>query len=403
MVDETLDFPDEAGMIEIPAEFNSRNDLGEQVAIVDRRRELSPWHRPRKHYVRTRQWSASLKALIASRTTTDEPIRYLGLPGDEFLDIRHLASDAMPDSGVKLRFLGFNDGIDDGVVTLNEVGRVTSVDEVLHRPEVDEVSSQVMPDDIRRIAAPDSPAHRAATAMGPFDVINLDLCQSFFVAPPDGNHSYTRALRQIMGIQGRASGDWLLWITTRVNREAVNEVTAQKLLHLIRRRFDECAYVVDEWSQVFDSASPHDLELGTCSEDDFANLMFVGLALWLFSLATGPVKHNVNVQSNFSYRILHEPPDSPDMHSAVFRFSPKMPVPEDYSGVTPAVLDHELPSKCQKLEHIVSRLASTVNIDRRLKTEEGLRDELVSATADLLEDARVDRDHYLEWVAQHAS
>ncbi len=51
-----------------------------------------PWHKPRKHYIRVNQWCAEVRSLIkANGYQAGDVIRYLGFPGEDFLDIRYAA------------------------------------------------------------------------------------------------------------------------------------------------------------------------------------------------------------------------------------------------------------------------------------------------------------------------
>ena len=52
-------------------------------------KEFMPWHKPRKQFVRRKQWSALLRRLYKNRGPGD-PLRYLGLPGTDLIDLRYL-------------------------------------------------------------------------------------------------------------------------------------------------------------------------------------------------------------------------------------------------------------------------------------------------------------------------
>lgn len=99
---------------------NSGADLVEEALDLQKEPEalavpekgFKPWHKPRKHFVRLRQWSDEVKALITDLSrmragALPERLRYLTLPGDELLDIRVL-HDACAEKKVRLRYLGFN-------------------------------------------------------------------------------------------------------------------------------------------------------------------------------------------------------------------------------------------------------------------------------------------------------
>lgn len=76
-------------------------DLAVPVALD----ALQPWHKPRKQFVRERQWIALARRVIEYEreqgrlVPIDGPeIQYLTLPGIDYLDVRQLA-DACSDLG----------------------------------------------------------------------------------------------------------------------------------------------------------------------------------------------------------------------------------------------------------------------------------------------------------------
>ena len=68
---------------------------------------FKPWHKPRKQYVRRKQLLALLRRLYQQRQP-DEPLRYLGLPGTDLIDLRYLHEKLCRAQGRTLRFLGFS-------------------------------------------------------------------------------------------------------------------------------------------------------------------------------------------------------------------------------------------------------------------------------------------------------
>ena len=74
-------------------------------------REFKPWHKPRKHLIRIHQWQTEIGNLIKEVNFDDRPLRYISLPGDDFLDVRTLY-ELCKSRNLLLRFLGFNDTAD---------------------------------------------------------------------------------------------------------------------------------------------------------------------------------------------------------------------------------------------------------------------------------------------------
>jgi hypothetical protein len=54
---------------------------GTYEASAPEQLKFLPWHRPRKQFVRQRQWSAEIERLLDDCPITDGKLKYLGLPG----------------------------------------------------------------------------------------------------------------------------------------------------------------------------------------------------------------------------------------------------------------------------------------------------------------------------------
>lgn len=82
---------------------------GEMKPILEPiRTDFKPWHKPRKHYVRLKQWCHETRKLLKQfESDQNEELRYFGMPGEDLLDIRVL-KEVCAKSNVKLRYLGFD-------------------------------------------------------------------------------------------------------------------------------------------------------------------------------------------------------------------------------------------------------------------------------------------------------
>ena len=178
-------------------------------------REFKPWHRPRKQFVRASQWVEHTQRLLRQRTGED-PFTYLGLPGTDLLDLRVLHDEVCVPMDVMFRFLGLNSESRNN--RQQEVDLNTSLDEVRKLPRVDPTSN-VIADDFRSLAKTDSVAWQAARQIGPFDVVNLDLCDGLASEPPQGESTLYAAIAQLLALQERRTRPWLLLVTSRIGRE----------------------------------------------------------------------------------------------------------------------------------------------------------------------------------------
>ena len=144
------------------------------------------WHRPRKQYVRDKQWSQQISRLLRDHPPQDNTLRYLGLPGVDLLDLRYFNSMVCQPKAVSLCFLGFNNAARPSTSAGIELN--ISIDEVMKTSGIDPRSS-IIRDDFSSLANLSSLAFKSAKNIGPYDVINLDLCDGFGAKPPEQNLS----------------------------------------------------------------------------------------------------------------------------------------------------------------------------------------------------------------------
>ena len=132
------------------------------------------WHHPRKQEVRIEQWCAPVRSLVRERKMlAGSTFRYLTLPGDEMLDVRAL-NGVCEREGIELQYLGFNSV---SVGTPRQAELNLSQSEVLDLKGISRFST-VLEERLEAIARADSPAYHRMRQHGPFDAINIDLCNA---------------------------------------------------------------------------------------------------------------------------------------------------------------------------------------------------------------------------------
>jgi hypothetical protein len=363
-------------------------------AQLPTRKEFLPWHRPRKHFVRQHQWCEQIGRLLESLEGGDETIRYLGLPGDDLLDLRHFHAAICEPNQRRLRFLGFNSGARPSNSLQTEIN--ISLDEVRKLPSVDP-RSDVVWDDIAGVANENSIAWRMTREFGPYDVINLDLCDGFGASPPSGlTNTHYDAMARLMSLQSRRTKPWLLFLTTRVGAEHVNEQVMQKLVDKYSRNLDLCPE--------FRAASEERFAIGDRAalsaklpEDLSSRLIFlIGLTKWLIGLAEGQQpRSKVELRSVIGYRVVSTD-DHEDLISLALRIDPQDVPAADAMGLAQRPLPAS--TECQQAARAVARVASRVDADAVLLGNPELRQEMIDGTAQLLELARYDVNDYRTWV-----
>ena len=341
---------------------------------------FKPWHKPRKQFVRRKQLLALLRRLYQQRRP-DEPLRYLGLPGTDLIDLRYLHEKLCRDQGRTLRFLGFSTEAQPGSPAHVELS--LSLDEVRRLPNVDPQSA-VIHDDFRRIGDEASIAWSRARSLGPFDVVNIDLCDGLASDPPHIDGAIYDALAQLVALQATNPEPWLLLVSTRIGRGMFDADAEKLLLALFRENVTKCDGFVEACQQHLnlDAATVDPAE---CSEIELLNLMVVAIGKWLSALVQAQRASRVNLASTHAYRIEPEA-TCEDLVSLALRFEPIIAAsPNALAPAAPPPLD-----ECAIARHILKRSAKRRDVDKILIGDPHLMEELVRETKQLLAAARYD-------------
>ncbi len=363
----------------------------EYVAPQPQPKEFKPWHKPRKQFVRREQWLALLERLYENRLPGD-PLRYLGLPGTDLIDLRYLHEQICRDNKRPLRFLGFNREAHPDSPAQVELN--ISLDEVGRLPHVDKQSA-VLSDDFRLVGDEKSVAWLRTQQLGPFDVVNIDLCDGLASDPPQNDGSIYSALAQLMALQARNSKPWLLLITTRIERGMFDARAEQLIIGHFRDNVANCEGFA-EACQEFLESDVESIDPATCSEVDLLNLMTIAIGKWLSKLVQAQLPSRVELASTHGYRVSplahHE-----DLVSLALRFEPVIEASDNaLSPTAPAPVD-----ECAIAKAILRRANRRLDVDDILEKQPDMKEELIGETKLLLSSARYQVEDYCQWLTSH--
>lgn len=360
------------------------------------RREFQPWHRPRKHFVRQRQWTEAI-ARVMSHAPPDRPLRYLGLPGPDLLDIRHFHSSLCGDGDRPMLFLGFNRaaaGISSAGIELN-----TALDEVRRLPNVDG-RSDVIGDDFRSVAREGSMGYRSVLNLAPFDVINIDLCDGLLrdeVGGAAGDQTMYDAIGQILTLQQRNPDRWVLLLTTRVGPDHEDRHTVERLAEAFNANLDDCDGFAAACAELLGEVPSWD----PAPADPITRFKLLSMYIckWLLNML---VDCNASVELASSSRYcVHQAGGEPDLLSLVFRVEPQRPPVRDRAGLAHA--REQAIDECALAHGMLSRLGNMLDVDDILSEQPAVRDEMMAAMVELLESAQYDIADYVAWVGSEAT
>ncbi|WP_434992301.1 PP_RS20740 family protein [Arthrobacter sp. Ld5] len=374
------------------------------LPAVDLTPALKPWHRPHKHYVRTRQWLKAVQSLLGDPASAAlrsdsgvEPnktvLKYLGLPGSDLIDLDMIQQECLR-RDIQLRYLGFDDAsrgsdADLAYLALNE--------EILKRRGGIHRESTIIPDNISELGLINSMA-RHAVGDNTFDVVNIDLCGSPLADPAGNARTIYSALSGVQSIQSARTRPWLLFITGAFDRRGSGPRQLENLRGLVevfQSALEGCPIAQGEVHRVFGSDPlPKILEHEGCSESTHARLAVLSFVAWLAAISRGHGHSLHNLLSVLAYRT-DESQEDPPMHSLAIRVTPKLAIPPDATGLLPNSPESDASATtCNEFCQFVKRTEKIVDVDQKLWDDDSLFNELVVEISALLEQRGYDVGSY---------
>lgn len=366
----------------------------EELAVPVKLTSLLPWHRGRKQLVRENQWLRFSRQLIERHK--DRPgffqpgesgrdVRYLTLPGIDYLDVRQLA-DVCRGLGTSLTSTGFQSGSESNpYVARAQVREKSLIDDGYISPQ-----SYTFPRQFQEIVHTTSPAYRDLKSRGPFHIVNIDACGSF--APPTADHEIRLidALYRIVEIQVELmAGPWLLFLTTDVRPDSIARTTLDKLCDPIFANAEESSEFREEAIRLLDSDKRDVREAAQSAAKKvgtpFLRLVSLGLAKWFLHLAR--VKAwEMKTHKPYCYSTRRKGDATPSMACLAFEFLPPPPSLEDRFGVAYArPAEHAGPEDTSV--RAIQMVRKMINADARLCADRPLRERMIQNLYELLEEA----------------
>jgi len=390
----------------------SDSDLGDDIVPSELPRHTPPpptlrkdfksWHRVRKQFIRERQWNHEILFLAQRhlRREPERPLHCLVLPSDELLDVRCLW-EALQRGGCGLRFLGFNNTISTKVrrrkmdVAESAVTQLTKVCK----------DSHVTGDSFQDIARNTTQAYHLFREYGPYDVVNLDLCDSLVPRgkPGEMETNYSALHRLLCYQLERQKTPWLLFATTQVDHDSANQPEINKLAQPTRDNCDQHPPFCEALAKLIPEAAfrsgDHTLDISQLSAGQLVHVFGVVLGKWLMpALAQASPRCSIKLLPSYRYAI--KPESGVEMLSLGFLVTPHYAPPVDVTGVSALhPTARPFPNELESALGLVSTAAEIRDVDQILGADSRLREKLVHSNADLLAAAGYDRDDCLRWMA----
>lgn len=256
----------------------------EESAVPLPLNELQPWHRPRKQFIRERQWKHHterlIEALSREHALGGRKLRYLSLPGIDYFDVEVIGKVAKA-ADLKLEMLGFLSEAGKEPVKARSQFRAES----LIKKGLIEDTSITVPYRIQNIVHENGQEYREVKARAPFHIINIDACGS--IAQPHAEHSnrIITALHYLVALQlERMRDPWLLFVTTNVRPDNLSCEVRSKLEDVIKLNAETSEGFRQGAISCLGGSNINDLEDAiNCAKDPlkFQLLFSLGFSKWL--------------------------------------------------------------------------------------------------------------------------
>ncbi|WP_198357132.1 PP_RS20740 family protein [Streptomyces fildesensis] len=383
--------------IEEPDDLRALLGDGPMEFPTPTKREFKPWHRPRKQYVRRVQWSREIGRLARDLKLAEGELRYLTLPGNDLLDVRHIANTICLPHKVKLRYLGFNTA---AMPKAADQSKLNISQFSANRMDCIHPESEVFPGDFREVGDSNSVPWRRVRREGPFHVINIDLCGGFAGREKsNGIPNYFKALQAILHNQASSDEDFLLFITTRMDDDNVADDKKEALLQLAQQIHDACEAYASGFAEAW-GVPEGDLPVRVSEFFGAGEAFMMGLTQWIVSHGV-EAGLKASVCSFMTYRTGSSGGED-DIVSLAIRFKPDPFIPADRYGLAGprAVPEPDSAKLCKQSAAIPRRVRDRVRVDEILRSQSDEFQRCIEESSMLLGAAGYDPDRYCEWVAQ---
>ena len=374
--------------------------LPEQIdepAVPVKLDRLFAWHRPRKQLVREEQWIYFSRRLIGrerGRRELREPpngepeVRYLTLPGIDYLDVRQLA-DLCREFDCCLTSTGFQSGDESNP----NVARAQLREKSLIDAGYITKESHTFPRRFEDIVHTNNPAYRELKSRGPFHVVNIDACGS--IARPDADHAnrLIDAVYRIVELQLELmTGRWLLFVTADVRPDSIAEETLGGLCDAIFANAKENENFRKRAAPLLDSRET-DIRAAVRNAAErpgmaFLQLFSLGLAKWFLHLARCK-NWDMKTHHPYCYSTMPVGDDIPSMACLAFEFLPPAPGLQDSFRVVRAEPVPE-PEREDTSTRAAVKIGGMANADCEIRSNETRRDRIIEKLRELLEEAGYD-------------
>lgn len=382
-----------------------------EVPVIIRKFVPAPWHKPRKQFIRKKQWVHEIVEILIKRSVDagNNVLKVLGLPSSDYLDLLSMR-ETCEEFHRKIQYLGFDAGHSQ---QKGSAGLVSLYDEIQVRRMIDtssfvHPSSSLVLDRFEQIRLENSMSRNALEQFADFDVINLDICGCIIGANEESATAMLEAIAELLRWQSvRRIRPWLLFITTFASVNEINLVACRPLVEAIRanaqdsEEFKEelkrrCGLTSDELVGIFANR-----EAVTIEAERFLRIFALGMGKWLAGRLKLPEPPS-DVVMLPSYCFRHEGVSEPQLLSLAYMIEPiPSSGPSGISVVSAQTIDRSKTYRMSAKRLLTRSFEKVHDLDSIMTTSDKDRSDMASQTEDLLVQCGYDSGEVQIFVNQH--
>lgn len=355
--------------------------------------QFKPWHKPRKQYIRDKQWVSHFIRLIQrAQYRQVDTINYFGLPGGDLLDINYIHKGlgrTSKYSGKKLGFHGLIDNIDDYQKAQGEFTKLLDMEDISDQSRLDNFNFE----DLNKNS---SEAWARIKNFGTYHFINLDFCNNVLTDKtlPSLYYLLQYQMQKAIGIP------WLLCITTRLNKDSANKYIVEKF-QVVISEVVQGGELSDKIKQCFSEAYECMRTIKDLNSADnkllVNQILQICLVLWVLKSAIA-FNNKIELKSSFKYSVDLFNRES-DMHSFVFSFErPEIKLPDCLGLVTVSDEKNDNISFENLASTAIEKLSSTLDVDSYLEEKPEELDKYANEMMELLRNCGYDVSGYKQFM-----
>ena len=342
------------------------------------------WHRPRKQWVRVKQWQYWTNILLKTPAYKNiNELQYFGFPGEDCLDI-HVLGQNLPE-GKKICFYALESSPDSA----------SQIQDIIHSKLMDfnyiSPLSRVENSHFEILTEINSKVANELRARPAFHLINLDFMKALF--PPQNGEKILSSIIKLLTLQfERQNSTWLLFLTFRCDKQCLDTELLKKYMNVLYQNYEDVDFRKHLNSKIYQIGNEIILENDELLQENvFEEIVGISVLKWILKNSVEKGIH-MKTRSVGMYKIGEKQKEEDEegmLFSMVLEFKKDNSFVKDATSLLPThnpVADEEVLCGIK----IIDKISNASHIDDILEKNIELYNTLKQSILSLLDEAGYD-------------